>query len=42
MVGPTLSPLMVMMIMTMVMVMRTMMMIAGDVSAPVCVGWGLI
>ena len=49
--GPTLSPLMVMMIltmgimmmiMTMVMVMRTMLMIADDVGAPVCLGWGLI
>ena len=42
MLGPRLSPLMAMMILTMVIMMRTMLMIAGDVSAPVCVGWGLI
>ena len=36
MLGPRLSRLMVIMIMTMVMVMRTMLMIAGDVNAPVC------
>ena len=42
MLDPTLSPLMVMMIMAIVMVMRTMLMIADDVDVPICVGWGLI
>ena len=42
MLGPRLSPLMVMMIMTMMMGMGIMLMIAGDVGAPVCLGRGLI